>query len=75
MIRSYAITLIFLTDRVIDAIPGFSQLDTDANPTVLWLCNIAAWVLPTFVVSWQQIIRSPGEETATASRSVFQFVP
>jgi len=70
MIRSYAITLIFLTDRVIDAIPGLSQLDTDANPTVLWLCNIAAWVVPTFIVSWQQIVRSPGEAAASASRSL-----
>jgi uncharacterized membrane protein len=59
MIRSYAITLIFLTDRVIDAIPGLSDLDTDVNPTVLWMCNIIAWVVPTLIISWQGIFQPP----------------
>jgi uncharacterized membrane protein len=68
MIRSYAITLIFLTDRVIDAIPGLSDLDTDANPTVLWMCNIIAWVVPTFIITWQNIMQSPAEAAATARR-------
>lgn len=59
MIRSYAITLIFVTDRVLDAIPGLADLDTDASPNIVWLCNIIAWVVPTFIVSWKKIIQSP----------------
>ena len=57
MIRSYAITLIFVFDRVLDAIPGVAALDTDTNPTVLWLCNVLAWVAPTFIVGWSAIVR------------------
>jgi len=59
MIRSYAITLIFLTDRVLDAIPGLSDLDTDASPTIVWICNIIAWVVPTFIISWQNLTQAP----------------
>jgi hypothetical protein len=68
MIRSYAITLIFVTDRVIDAIPGLSDLDTDASPNIVWLCNIVAWVVPTFIISWQNILRSPTDTPALAQR-------
>jgi uncharacterized membrane protein len=66
MIRSYAITLIFVTDRVIDAIPGLSDLDTDASPNIVWLCNIIAWVVPTLIVSWQNIVQAPADKTALA---------
>jgi uncharacterized membrane protein len=55
MIRSYAITLIFVTDRVIDAIPGLADLDTDASPNITWLCNIIAWVVPTFIIAWPNL--------------------
>ena len=65
----YAITLIFLTDRVIDAIPGISDLDTDASPNMTWLCNVIAWVVPTFIVSWQNIVQSPTDTTAFAPQS------
>ncbi|HME39087.1 MAG TPA: DUF2306 domain-containing protein [Steroidobacteraceae bacterium] len=68
MIRSYAITLIFLTDRVIDAIPGLSDLDADTNPTVLWMCNLAAWVVPTFIIAWQNIFPPPALAGAAARR-------
>ena len=69
MIRSYAITLIFLTDRVIDAIPGMSDLDTDASPNMAWLCNVVAWVVPTFIISWQNIVQSRTDTIAFAPQS------
>jgi uncharacterized membrane protein len=69
MIRSYAITLIFLTDRVIDAIPGISDLDTDASPNMTWLCNVIAWVVPTFIISWQNIVQSATDTAAFAPQS------
>jgi uncharacterized membrane protein len=52
MIRSYAITLIFLADRVLVAIPWLSDLDGDTSPNILWLCNVIAWVVPTLIVAW-----------------------
>ena len=57
MIRSYAITLIFVFDRVFDALPGVAALDTDASPGVLWLCNVLAWVVPTYIVGYAAIAR------------------
>jgi uncharacterized membrane protein len=66
MIRSYAITLIFLTDRVLDAIPGLADLDTDASPNMVWLCNIIAWVVPTFIIAWRNIFQAPVDAAATA---------
>ena len=59
MIRSYAITLIFLADRVLDAIPGVAAFDTDADPSISWFCNVIAWVVPSFIISWQSMAVSP----------------
>lgn len=58
MIRSYAITTIFLWDRVIDAVPAFAALDSDANPSVLWLCNVLVWVVSSVIIGWPQLTRS-----------------
>ena len=60
MIRSYAITLIFVFDRLFDAIPGVIALDTDVNPTIAWLCNVLAWVVPTYIVAWPALLRPAG---------------
>jgi uncharacterized membrane protein len=54
MLRSYAITTIFLFDRVIDALPGVAPYDADNNPTVLWLCNVLAWAIPTLMITWTE---------------------
>jgi hypothetical protein len=61
-------TTIFVTDRVIDAIPGLSDLDTDASPNIVWLCNIIAWVIPTFIISRQNIVQSPADTTTFAHK-------
>jgi uncharacterized membrane protein len=58
MIRSYAITLIFLTDRVLDAVPKLTDLDTDASPNIAWLCNVIAWVVPSFIIAWPNLRRT-----------------
>jgi uncharacterized membrane protein len=58
MIRSYSITLIFLTDRLLDAIPGVAAFDTDADPSVSWFCNVIAWVVPSFIISRQSMTGS-----------------
>lgn len=58
MVRSYAITLIFVFDRVFDQIPGVAALDIDTDPTVLWLCNVLAWVAPTYLLAWPALVRA-----------------
>lgn len=52
MIRSYAMTLFFLIDRVLDAIPGLADLDADGNPTISWISILIAWVVPTLIIAW-----------------------
>ncbi len=69
MIRSYAITLTFLLVRVIDAVPALNDLDGDASPNMLWLCNIIAWVVPTLIISWQSITQSPAVTAASARQA------
>lgn len=64
MIRSYAITLIFVFDRLFDAIPGVIALDSDVNPSISWLCNVLAWVVPTYIVAWPALTRPPGAAQA-----------
>lgn len=54
MLRSYAITTIFLFDRVIDALPGVAPYDADNDPTVLWLCNVLAWAIPSLMIAWTE---------------------
>lgn len=68
MIRSYSITLVFLTDRVLDAIPGVAAFDTDADPSISWFCNIIAWVVPTFIIAWQSITNLPATTAVAGSR-------
>ena len=58
MIRSYSITLIFLADRLLDAIPGVAAFDTDADPSVSWFCNVIAWVVPSFIIARQSVTNS-----------------
>ena len=56
MIRSYAITLTFLVDRVIDVAPNLLALDADTSPNMLWLSEILAWVVPTIIIDLPGIL-------------------
>jgi hypothetical protein len=57
MMRSYAVTMIFVVSRVLDAIPVLGRLDTGANPSMIWFCNVLAWVVPTLILQWPTILR------------------
>jgi uncharacterized membrane protein len=59
MMRSYAITVIFLLDRVIDIAPGLLALDQDTSPNILWLCNVVAWVVPTVIIELPRVLHRP----------------
>jgi hypothetical protein len=67
MIRSYAITLIFVIVRLPDAVPELADLDSDTSPNMIWLSNLIAWVVPTFIISWQDMTRSSTVKGQTAS--------
>jgi hypothetical protein len=66
MIRSYAITLIFVIARLLDAFPVLADLDSDTSPNMIWLSNLIAWVVPTFIISWQDMTRSVAVTSPTA---------
>jgi len=68
MIRSYAITLIFVIDRLLDAFPVLADLDSDTSPNMIWLSNLIAWVVPTFIISWQDMPRVVTNPTALGKR-------
>jgi len=57
MIRSYAITLIFVVDRLLDVVPALASLDSETSPNMIWLSNLIAWVVPTFIISWHDMQR------------------
>ncbi|HLW24876.1 MAG TPA: DUF2306 domain-containing protein [Steroidobacteraceae bacterium] len=69
MIRSYAITLTFLVVRVIDAVPALNDLDGDTSPNMLWLTNVIAWVVPSFIIAWPGLFPSPRASRAPVSSS------
>ena len=54
MMRSYAVTLVFLLDRVLDAFPALAALDTDDSPNMIWICNVVAWMAPTLIIAWRR---------------------
>jgi uncharacterized membrane protein len=74
MIRSYAITLTFLLVRVIDAVPALNDLDGDSSPNMLWLCNVVAWVAPSFIIAWPNLFQLPADTKAT-TRPLHQTQP
>jgi uncharacterized membrane protein len=55
MIRSYAIALIFLEARVITAIPSIERSGLDGIAIVVWLCNAAAWIVPSVIFNWREM--------------------
>jgi hypothetical protein len=54
-------------DRVLDAIPRVTDLDTDASPNIVWMCNIIAWVVPTFIIALPNLRRSAPRATVTSA--------
>jgi len=55
VMRSYAVTLIFVVSRVLFAVPVLARVnDVDAE-RVLWILNICALLVPQLIVNWRSL--------------------
>lgn len=55
MTRSYALMTIFVSSRVIEAIPAIGRLDEDGSARVLWTLMVATMVLTELGLAWHGI--------------------
>jgi uncharacterized membrane protein len=55
MIRSYAVTLIFVEVRTIFALPIFHRYGEAGLLQVIWFCNVCAWIVPTLILQWREL--------------------
>jgi hypothetical protein len=59
MMRSYAVTLIFVTSRILYVIPPIARInDVDAIERLLWILNICALLVPQLIINWRSLMRS-----------------
>jgi predicted ABC-type exoprotein transport system permease subunit len=58
MIRSYAVTTIFVTARVVFALPIIKRLGEPASAPVLWTLLVLTLVFTEFGLAWQSIFAS-----------------
>jgi len=58
MSRSYGVTFIFITSRVILPFPFFSSMDANSFITVLWFLIIVALIVPEILLNWKEIFMS-----------------
>jgi hypothetical protein len=58
VIRSYAITLIFVVTRVLMAIPAMERHGFDALVPLLWILNIAALLITQLGMNWPALFAS-----------------
>jgi Predicted membrane protein (DUF2306) len=54
MMRSYAITLIFVVSRIILALPIAPTTDEGAE-RLAWILIVCALIVPRFIINWQQL--------------------
>ena len=58
MTRSYGVTFIFITSRVILPFSFFSSMDASSFTTVLWFLIIVALIVPEILLNWKEIFLS-----------------
>jgi uncharacterized membrane protein len=59
MTRSYPFAMVFVVARVILAIPAVDRMGLVGIETVVWSVIATACFLPSFVIAWQALERSP----------------
>jgi len=69
MIRSYAVTTIFLTARIVLALPIIQRLGEGASAQVLWTLLVLTLVFTEFGLAWRNIFgsRRPASRVVAAS--------
>lgn len=55
VIRSYAVTLIFVTSRILLAVPILARMSDAGAERLLWILNLCALVLPQLIINWRQL--------------------
>jgi uncharacterized membrane protein len=53
VVRSYAIALIFLEVRVVQAIPAITRMGLDGVTYVVWTCIALSLLVPEFIIQWR----------------------
>ncbi|PYV70610.1 MAG: hypothetical protein DMG96_30675, partial [Acidobacteria bacterium] len=68
MIRSYAVTTLFLTARVVLAVPIVQRLGAGASAQVLWTLLVLSLIFTEFGLAWRSIVgRRPASRVVAAS--------
>jgi uncharacterized membrane protein len=70
MVRSYPFAMIFVVARAIFLIPAVNHLGELGIVSDVWTCNIAAYFIPTLIISWNSIFGG----TQTRHRAVAKVV-
>ncbi|HEX8686713.1 MAG TPA: DUF2306 domain-containing protein [Pyrinomonadaceae bacterium] len=65
MIRSYPFAMVFVVARLLLAIPASAGLGEVGLVSVVWGCNAAACLVPTFVINWRAL--SPRQRARRAT--------
>jgi len=55
VMRSYAVTLIFVVSRIVLAIPGLAPVTDVGAERLLWILNICALAIPQLIINWRQL--------------------
>lgn len=71
MIRSYSVTLVFFTSRVLLPIPAYGNMGPTGIATSLFILRLAALVVPEIALHWSALTthKNKGSGTAQPSRT------
>ena len=58
MMRSYAVTLIFVVSRILLQLPILSQISDTSAERILWILNICALLGPQLIINWRSLMHS-----------------
>ncbi len=58
MARSYGVTFIFVTARVLNPVPAYFNLDADTASLFLWFLMILALTVPEILLNWKEFFTS-----------------
>lgn len=59
VMRSYAVTLIFVVSRILLAVPVLSRISDAGAERLLWILTICALLLPQLLINWRQLFARP----------------
>ncbi len=55
VMRSYAVTLIFIVSRILFHVPALGRMSDVAANNLLWILNICALLVPQLIINWRQL--------------------